>query len=227
MSPIFARPVSCEHGLTDFEYDADDIVPKYSCGCHAVVVPREKIHVPSDEDFRSEVSMGLVDNLVSFITPPHGLMGHPNLGVPLEECGLVPNQSCRVILSFSVCYYDNDIINKVLGRDGFVVYCGLCYSAMENQERDFEPELTEDGYRAITFPEPTCSFDIEYEDETDENGTLYMQVDHRPAHVLASEDGIESGLELASKVARRYGLTYSCEKFCNHCYGSLMRVEYL
>ena len=223
-SMVYARPISCDHG-TDFKYDPEDVVPKYTCGCTAVKFDRP-VYVPLQ-----------CESVLSTFTIPAGEaeeMGDPNLGVPLRVAGWLQSQQCRVVVSYAICHYDGHTAeNRVRQRDGYYVYCGRCYSDMENQEGDFEPEWTEDGYQAITFPEPVCQFDVEYEDETDENGDLWWQVEMRPAHVLAGDlmGGIEAGLELARtrsypRIRMNVLANWSREMFCAHCCCSIMRVSY-
>lgn len=217
MSPIFARPISCTHN-SEIQYDAEDVVPKYVCGCKAVILTRS-IHIPLESA-----------SVCSTFTMPLdiSLSGNPNLGATIPVRGWMRNERVRVVISFTICFYDeNNVVNRIRNRCGYFVYCGRCYSEMENGEGDFEPEWTEDGYQAFDCPEAVCQLDVEYEDEVNADGTLYLQVEHRPGHVLATEEGIDAGLELARTIDELFDLSYSRETICAHCHCSIMRCSYL
>ena len=219
MSTIFARPISCKHN-SEIKYDPEDVIPKYVCGCDAVVLTR-KLYVPPDDE-------SLISS--SFTMPLHStIRGNMNLGDVITVGGWGINERVRVVVSYAVCYYHPDELrNQLENLAGYYVYCGRCYSAFENEEGDFAPYWNEDGLNTgLTLPEPVCVLEVEYEDEVNDRGQLFLQVEHRPGHVLATEAGIDDGLELARSLDTVYDVTFSRECFCRHCHCSIMQCSYI
>lgn len=215
--PVWARPSTCFHN-TVLTYDSHADIPLYECGCEAIAL-----------DFPEYVSLESSSTIDSFTMPLNSdLTGNANLGATIPMGGWVPDAEVMVNVHFAICYYDdNDVVNRVRDLDGYYVYCGSCYTDNLNEEGDFTPETTEDGFTAITLPEAVSHFCLSYEDEVSSDGVLHLQVDHRPGHILAEDEGIDAGLELASSIVTMHDTTFAREIFCAHCYHSIMRVEYL
>lgn len=134
---------------------------------------------------------------------------------------LLPSTEYRVKVDYIVAALNTG--NPFFARPR--TFCPSCFEAVQHNEGDVD----EDGIVATGYTE-LANLSIEYVDETLEDCKLYLQMEHRPAHAVCQEWGIE---EATNFVNQRHYKVYDSlgavsiqeELFCEICDKFVMTVS--
>lgn len=107
-------------------------------------------------------------------------------------------------------------------------FCPSCFEVVNRQGDDGVPD--EDGIIECGYTE-LANLCVEYEDETLEDGLLYLQMEHRPAHALCQEWGIEEAINYVNqrhfRILEHIGaVSIQEELFCDVCDEFVMTILY-
>lgn len=103
-------------------------------------------------------------------------------------------------------------------------FCGDCWEIVQQDDR--EEIMDEEGNFPDSYTE-LCSLSVEYKDETVSDGLIYLQVEHRPAHCLNMEWGLENAIAFTHQrlTVPWADFTFQEELYCDRCSCFVMHVS--
>ena len=152
------------------------------------------------------------------------IAAHYNIGehVPYPR-RLLPHTEYRVRIDFVVAAMNTG--NPHFSRPR--TFCPDCWQGIEDADNEDLGAMDEDGWSPPASYTLLSSLSVEYTDETVSDGLLYLQVEHRPAHCLNMEWGIEEAIAFTHQrhTVPWGNFTAQEEFYCDRCSCFVMHVS--